>query len=395
MHKISDKICAWIDPERIEAEAMRQIENVAALPFVVQHVAVMPDTHRGIGATIGTVIATRGAIAPATIGVDLGCGCVAARTCFTADSLPDNLRAMREGIERRVPASVAKYNTKIQPTAFPRVAEMEARAVVNGAGVEYYDKVDHNWRLELGSLGSGNHFIEVCLDEQQRVWVMLHSGSRGIGNKLAMKHIDKAKRLMESMFITLADPDLAYFADKTPAFGEYIRDMLWAQHFALLNRDEMMDRVLEELRRDIEPNLETIEEERINCHHNYCEMESHMGMNVWTTRKGAIRARVNDMGIIPGSMASGSYIVRGKGNVASFQSAPHGAGRRMSRGQARKTITMDEFRESMKGIEYRDDPKLLDEARAAYKPIEQVMADSEELVEVVHELHQVLNVKGD
>jgi tRNA-splicing ligase RtcB len=395
MFPIGDKIMAWIDPARIEVEAMRQIQNTASLPFIYKHVAVMADCHYGKGSTVGTVIATQGAIIPACVGVDISCGMVAARTCFTSNDLPASLRAMREGIERRVPASVARYNSKIQETAIPRVQEMESRAGVNGAGIEYYDRVDHNWRLELGSLGSGNHFIEVCLDEKDRVWVVLHSGSRGIGNKLATKHIDRAKRLMESMFITLVDPDLAYLPDHTPAFGEYIRDVLWAQHFALLNRDEMMDRVLEELRRDIRPGLSTIEEERINAHHNFLSQENQMGRNVWVTRKGAVRARVDDLSILPGSMASATYIVRGKGNIASFQSAPHGAGRRMSRGQARKTITMEDFRASMAGIEYRDDPKLLDEARDAYKPIAQVMADSEELVEVVHELHQVLNVKGD
>jgi tRNA-splicing ligase RtcB len=395
MYEISEKIRAWIDPARIEVEAMRQIENTASLPFIYKHVVVLADCHYGKGSTVGTVFATKGAIVPAACGVDLGCGCVAARTCFIADNLPDNLKAIREGIERRVPASVARYNSKIHGTAAPRIQEMEYEAVRNGAGVEHYDNADHNWRLELGSLGSGNHFIEVCLDEKDRVWVVLHSGSRGIGNKLATKHIDKAKRLMESMFITLADPDLAYFAERTPAFEEYIRDMLWAQKFALLNREEMMDRVLEELRRSIEPNLESIEEERINAHHNFTVQENHMGRNVWVTRKGAVRARVDDLSILPGSMGTGTFIVKGKGNVASFQSAPHGAGRRMSRGQARKTITMEQFEESMKGVEYRHDRELLDEAPAAYKDVNQVLADSEELVEVIHVLRQVVNVKGD
>lgn len=397
MYKISDRIITFLDPADIELGAMQQIENVSKLPFIFHHVAVMPDCHFGKGATVGSVIVTRGAIVPAAVGVDIGCGMIAVKTTFSASQLPDNLKDVREGIERRVPTGFA-INQTIQASANGRVTELRDYAIGQPSRKESPDKVDDRWPKALGSLGGGNHFIEVCLDETDRVWVVLHSGSRGIGNRMAQMHIEKAKGLMKQYFITLPDADLAYLVDGTEEFSAYIRDLLWAQKFALLNREEMMDRVMVELSYLFfkEPGHGAeIEEERINCHHNFSQKEAHMGANVWVTRKGAIQMRQGQRGIIPGSMGTHSYIVSGLENPVAFHSAPHGAGRRFSRTEARRRFTMIDFDNAMAGIEHRRSDKLIDELPGAYKDVDLVMEQSKELVKIEHTLKQVLNVKGD
>ena len=397
MWQINDKAISFIEPEQIEPQALRQIENISKLSFVFKHVAVMPDCHLGKGATVGSVIATKGAICPAAVGVDIGCGMVAVRTRFAAKDLPDNLKDVRDGIERRIPAGFG-INSNIQPTAEARVKEMNEYAAYQPSRTVQPKDIDGRWAKALGSLGGGNHFIEICLDESDTAWVVLHSGSRGIGNKMAQVHIDKAKGVMRRYFIDLPDPDLAYLVDGTEEFGAYIRDLLWAQKFALLNREEMMDRVMTELSYLFfkeNGHQKEIEAERINCHHNFSQKESHMGANVWVTRKGAIQMREGMRGVIPGSMGTRSYIVGGLENIASFHSAPHGAGRAFSRTEARRRFTMADFDEAMKGIEHRRSEKLIDELPGAYKDIDMVMERSKDLVRVEHELRQVLNVKGD
>lgn len=395
MYKVGDKIITFIPPEDIEPEAMQQIKNISELPFVFDHVAVMPDCHLGKGATVGTVIATKGGIIPAAVGVDIGCGMIAVKTKFKRSDLPTDLAAIRKGIERRIPLSAGGQNNKITATAQTRIEEMEALA---GDRLPFYDKLMSGWRMGLGSLGSGNHFIEITIDENDDVWAFLHSGSRGIGNKIATTHIAIARALMEQYHIKLVDPDLAYFAEGTDEFKAYIRDMNWAQHFALLNREEMMDRVLTELSYTMynEGGHETeMSLERINCHHNFTQQENHMGQNVWLTRKGAIKATEGTLGLIPGSMGTLSYVVKGKGNIPSFSSAPHGAGRNFSRTEARRRYTMDDLKAAMKGKEWNESDAFIDELPQAYKDISTVMKNAEELVEIVHTFDQIINVKGD
>lgn len=392
MHQINPKIITFLDPTTIEPAAKVQLENIAALPFVFKHMAVMPDCHLGKGATVGSVIATKGAIIPAAVGVDIGCGMIAVKTVLTAAQLPDDLKKLREGIERRIPLSAGAFNREVSGTAAARVANLKLTAMVD------YDEVDPKWGQALGTLGSGNHFIEISLDEEDRVWVVLHSGSRGIGNKLASRHIKIAQKLMDDMFIALADPDLAYLPESNPAFAAYIRDLLWAQDFALLNREEMMDRVMTELSYTIygeNGHQAEIEMDRINCHHNFTQQERHFGHDVWLTRKGAIQMKKGQFGVIPGSMGTRSYIVEGKENLMAYHSAPHGAGRRFSRTEARKRFTLDDMTEQMKGVEYRHSKELLDELPGAYKDIDEVMENAKELVEIKHVLRQIVNVKGN
>ncbi len=393
MEKINDKIIAFLDPDTIEDKAKEQLYNISEMPFLFKHVAVMPDCHLGKGATVGSVIATKGAIIPAAVGVDIGCGMIAVRTKFNASELPDNLEQVRNGIERRIPLSAGSYNQKISKSAEPR-----AKKLANYEKDYYRDMTRTHWSRHLGSLGSGNHFIEVCLDENNRVWVVLHSGSRGIGNQLAQKHIKVAQKLMDDMFISLKDKDLAYLPEKHEGFQEYIYDLHWAQEFALLNREEMMDRVMTELSYTMygEDGHQTeIEQERINCHHNFTQQENHMGQNVWLTRKGAIQMRKGQLGVIPGSMGTRSYIVEGLENVLSYHSAPHGAGRRFSRTAARKQFTMEDMEREMEGVEYRHSKEFLDEIPSAYKDIDEVMENSKELVVIKHTLKQIINVKGN
>lgn len=386
-----DRIKLFLPEDSIEPEALEQVKNTASVPFLHHHVAVMPDCHFGMGSTVGTVIPTKGAVIPAAVGVDIGCGMIAVRTNLKRDDLKD-IKGVREGIERRIPVSAGGYNKKITETAGHRIKELEEMA-----GEIDYQNFDGKWHYQMGSLGSGNHFIELSLDEHGDVWAVLHSGSRGIGNKIAQSHIKIAKKLMDTWFIQLPDPDLAYLPQGIPEFGNYIRDLKWAQHFALLNREEMMDRVMAELATHIfddHKRAKELEVERINCHHNFTRVEHHLGADVWVTRKGAIEATEGKMAFIPGSMGTRSYVVQGKGNPMSFNSAPHGAGRRMSRGEARRTFTMKDFDEQIQDVEVRRDEAFIDELPGAYKDIDEVMENAKDLVEIRYTLKQFLNVKG-
>jgi tRNA-splicing ligase RtcB (3'-phosphate/5'-hydroxy nucleic acid ligase) len=392
VHQLHEKVVTFLPPESIEPQALDQIYKLAKLPIIFKHVAIMPDCHLGKGATIGSVFATEGAIIPAAVGVDIGCGMIAVRTKFHANHLPDSLEALREGIERRIPLGAGAYNSKLTTSARRRAAELEAGAATD------YSEIDAKWISQVGTLGSGNHFIEVCLDQNQQVWVVLHSGSRGIGNRLAQKHIKIAQKLMDEFGTKLEDRDLAWLPQDRPEFQAYIDDLLWAQDFALANSPEMMDRVMTELSFLFfgeNGRQNEIEQERINCHHNFSQREIHFGRNVWVTRKGAIQMKPGQRGVIPGSMGTRSYIVSGLENAMAFHSAPHGAGRRMSRGEAKRRFNMRDFDEAMRGVECRHSPKLIDELPMAYKDIDEVMENSRELVTVDHMLKQVVNVKGD
>ena len=388
MKKINDRLLSWASI--LDEKAETQARTTATMPFIYPHLALMPDAHLGLGATIGSVIPTLRAVIPAAVGVDIGCGMIAVRTQFTRSELGGDLRELREQIERAIPTSAGAYNRKIVATAEPRIRELEALAETAGFDPESYVG---NWRLQLGTLGSGNHFIEVSLDETDAVWLFLHSGSRGVGNKIALKHIKVAQAQMSRWWITLPDPDLAYLVEGTLEFTRYIAELNWAQHFALLNREEMMDRVIRQVNEWM--GIAVVEQDRINCHHNFTQKETHFGKSVWLSRKGAISARKGQLGLIPGSMGTASYVVEGLGNPVALESSPHGAGRNYSRSAARKTFTHEQLREAMVGIEYRDTEAFLDEIPAAYKPIDQVMADASDLVSIVHTLHQIVNVKGD
>jgi tRNA-splicing ligase RtcB (3'-phosphate/5'-hydroxy nucleic acid ligase) len=376
----------WTDD--IEDAAFQQLRNIARLPFVHHHgVVAMPDVHYGIGATVGSVIASERAIIPAAVGVDIGCGMNAVRTSLKASDLPDSLAALRHDIERGIPLGTGgQKQGKDWPSS--TMAEGLARITAKHPTIA---KNHAPW--QLGSLGSGNHFIEVCLDENQDVWVMLHSGSRGVGNLIGRYFIERAKKVMQRYFITLPDEDLAYFPEDTEEFRDYVEAVRWAQDYALENRRQMMGVVLKALHHTVKPFEVT--QEAINCHHNYVERESHFGRNVWVTRKGAIRAREGDLGIIPGSMGQRSYIVRGKGNCDSYHSCSHGAGRRMSRNAARKAFTVADLAAQTTGVECRKDDAVLDEIPGAYKDIDVVMDNQRDLVEIVHILKQVLCVKGN
>jgi tRNA-splicing ligase RtcB len=391
MDRLNEKIVTFLDSEKIEPAAKQQLLNMAELPFVFKHIAVMPDCHLGKGATVGSVIATKEAVIPAAVGVDIGCGMIAVKTKFFANDLPESLEKTRTGIERRIPLGAGAFNKKLTTTAQKRVAQLKASG-------RDYQAVDRRWTEALGSLGSGNHFIEISLDESDQVWVVLHSGSRGIGNKLAMKHIKTAQKLMDRNIVQLKDRDLAYLNEGQKEFSDYITDLLWAQDFALLNREEMMDRVMTELSYLFykeDGHQADIELERINCHHNFTQRENHFNENVWVTRKGAIQMKQGQKGIIPGSMGTRSYVVSGLENKMAYHSAPHGAGRRFSRGEARRRFTMDDFKRAMAGIECRHSVKLIDELPMAYKDIDEVMENSKDLVNIEHTLKQIVNVKGD
>ena len=387
---IGPNVLSWLPAEQIEESAMQQIENLSRMPFIFKHVGVMPDCHFGMGATVGSVIPTHRAIIPAAVGVDIGCGMIAVKTPLKRDDLPEDLSDIRKAIEHQVPLSAGRYNRSVKKTAKPRIEQMEAKAAELGR-LDFYDKLDKHWRKQLGSLGSGNHFIEVVLDEEGYAWVFLHSGSRGIGNRIAVHHVKIAKALMEKWYIDLPDADLAYLVEDTPEFDDYLTDLNWAQEFALLNREEMMERIIRLLQYrcgDFEP-VETIQ-----CHHNFTQREHHFGKNILVSRKGAIEAREGQLGLIPGSMGTRSYVVRGKGNAASFNTAPHGAGRRLSRGKARSEFTMADFDRDMVGIEVNRSEAFLDELPGAYKDIDLVMEQSAGLVEILHTFRQIVNVKG-
>jgi tRNA-splicing ligase RtcB len=383
----------------LETATIEQAAKASRLPFVKGHLALMPDAHVGLGATIGSVIPTQGAIVPSAVGVDIGCGMIAAETDLTAQRLPDDFDRFLGHIERVVPAGVGKgHSLATRSERENRAGRAPAYTGASPLNVKQISKITD----QFGTLGSGNHFVEVCLDESDHVWIVLHSGSRGIGNQLATRHIETAKGLMKKLFISLEDPDLAYLVEGTAEFDAYIADMLWAQEYARANREAMMDAVLTELwsfnATRVSSSDDGVGHEvwRTNCHHNYTEREHHHGADVWLTRKGAIRARQGDFGVVPGSMGTSSYIVRGLGNPASYSSCAHGAGRRMSRSRARREIPLQDFVTSMAGRDWQEAKaeQLLDEAPQAYKDIDQVMADQADLVAVVHTLHQILNYKG-
>lgn len=376
--------------EDVEDSALQQLKNVATLPFIHPHgIAGMPDVHFGIGATVGSVIATRGAIIPAAVGVDIGCGMIAAMLNIKLSDLPDNLILLRHSIERGVPLG-AGGRQKEAPGAMPTMTPQMERILVEDIKVKKIDDLGK----QLGTLGSGNHFIEVCGDEAQNVWIMLHSGSRGIGNQIGRHFIELAKREMERYFITLPDQDLAYLVDGSEHHEDYCEAVEWAQDFAMLNRKYMLDEVFRNLKAFL-PQLDIqMTATAVNCHHNYVAKEHHYGKDVWLTRKGAIRARTDDLGIIPGSMGQRSYIVRGLGNPASYHSCSHGAGRKYGRKEARKRFTVEDLKRATEGVECRKDESVLDELPQAYKNIDEVMENQKDLVEIVHTLKQVLCVKG-
>ncbi len=393
MEKITPKLLNWASI--LEKGTRDQAVTTASMPFIHPHLALMPDAHLGLGATVGSVIPTLGAIIPAAVGVDIGCGMIAVRTQLTVDELPTDRRPLREAIERAVPLSAGAANRKIsRDHTERRLEELSTAAEEAGFDPARYAA---RWDLQLGTLGSGNHFIEVTVDEKHRVWLFLHSGSRGVGNKIAQAHIKVAQRMCEQWHIRLPHRDLAYLAEGTDEFWAYIREMRWAQRYALLNREEMMDRVVRQFAEwcGLGSADEVHRAEEINCHHNYTEQEEHFGKQVWLSRKGAINAELGRPGLIPGSMGTASYVVRGLGNKVALNSAPHGAGREYSRSRARRTFTRDQLREAMAGIEYRDTDAFIDEIPAAYKDIDRVMADAAELVEIRHTLRQIVNVKGD
>ena len=377
----------------IDAATIEQANQTAALPFVYPHVALMPDAHLGKGAAVGTVIPTLGAVIPAAVGVDIGCGMIAARTRFTAADIADkDLARLRSSLESAIPLSAGNYNQSLRRYAFTqhRIDELEQLAADTDVDLSHSPK----WKLQLGTLGGGNHFIELCLDDEDAVWMFLHSGSRGVGNRIATRHINVAKELCRKRGVSLPNADLAYLEEGTAEFDTYIAELRWAQQFALANRAEMMDRFRQAFAHWLHVEPDDIETDRINTHHNYSTPERHGDKDVWVTRKGAVNAHEGVMGIIPGSMGTRSYIVRGKGNAAALCSAPHGAGRRFSRTEAKRRFTAADLAERMVGIEYRHGDAWVDEIPDAYKSIDVVMADSKELVEVVTSLRQVLNVKG-
>lgn len=385
MNRITDKLYSWAT--LIEQNTLDQAIRSSKLPFILPHLALMPDAHLGAGATVGSVIPTIGAIIPAAVGVDIGCGMIAVQTQFNLNDIIGNLTDLRIAIEKAIPLSAGHYNQTLTPSAEVRVNRLIEKSKKD------YKQISSNWDMQLGSLGSGNHFIELCIDENSNIWIFLHSGSRGVGNKIGMKHIKIAQNLCERWHIQLDDPELAYLIEGIPEFGEYLTDLHWAQDFALANREEIMDRVVECLEKFMGKQIE--EKQRINCHHNFTQQEHHFGRNVWLTRKGAIEATEGKLGLIPGSMGTCSYVISGKGNRMSFNSSPHGAGRNFSRSEARKRFTNEDLKIAMKGIEYKDSEAFIDEIPGAYKSIDQVMEDSKDLVNVEHTLKQILNVKGD
>jgi tRNA-splicing ligase RtcB (3'-phosphate/5'-hydroxy nucleic acid ligase) len=391
---------SWTRGVPFEAEARKQLENISRLPFIHRWVAAMPDVHWGIGATVGSVIATHGAVVPAAVGVDIGCGMMAVRTTLTASDLPESLRELRGEIEHAVPHGMSKTRGRRDKGSWgtpPADVDEEWKRLAprfDVITVKHGRVKNSNHRVHLGTLGTGNHFIEVCLDTEQHVWVMLHSGSRGVGNAIGRYFIELAKRDMGERLGSLPDENLAYLAEGSARFDDYVEAVSWAQDFALANRRLMMKHVLEAVARTpgIRPFQAT--DVAVNCHHNYVARETHYGKDVLVTRKGAVRAALGDLGIIPGSMGARSYIVRGKGNPESFTSCSHGAGRAMSRNEAKRRFTVADHAEATAGVECRKDAGVIDETPGAYKPIDAVMEAQKDLVEVVYELRQVVCVKG-
>ncbi len=391
-------IKAWTRGVGVEDAARRQLENVARLPVVFHHVAVMPDVHYGIGATVGSVVPTEKAIIPAAVGVDIGCGMSAVQTDLPASSLPDSLKNLRLAIEKAVPHGRTANGGRGDRGAWHDLPK-HAAAAWKTLDADYKQLIAKHPRVgqgndvnHLGTLGGGNHFVEVCLDETDHVWFMLHSGSRGVGNRIGSYFIALAKEDMRRHVKNLPDSDLAYLREGTQHFEDYVEAVSWAQRFAMTNRKLMMDAVIATARRELPPF--ELGEVAVNCHHNYVEREHHFGKDVFVTRKGAVRARLGDLGIIPGSMGAKSFIVRGKGNPESFMSCSHGAGRVMSRGEAKRRFSVEDHVKATEGIECKKDASVIDETPMAYKDIDKVMAAQSDLVEVVHQLRQVVCVKG-
>jgi len=393
-------IKAWTRGVLMEDQAAAQLRNVASLPFVFKWVAAMPDVHWGIGATVGSVIPTKGAIIPAAVGVDIGCGMMAVKTSMTANELPRNLHEMRTAIEKAVPHGRTDNGGRNDRGAWSEApanhldvwAKIDARY---NQILAKYPKLAHPQKVNhLGTLGTGNHFIEVCLDTEQNVWIMLHSGSRGVGNRFGSFFIELAREDMRKWMINLPDRDLAYLPQGTKHFDDYVLAVHWAQEYAMANRELMMANIIAALKASGEVPGFDATVEVVNCHHNYVAWENHFGENVLVTRKGAVRAREGDMGIIPGSMGAKSFIVRGKGNPESFMSCSHGAGRAMSRTEAKKRFSLADHEAATAGVECRKDAEVIDETPGAYKPIDAVMEAQKDLVEIVHTLRQVVCVKG-
>ena len=388
----------WTRGVPVEDEARKQLTRTSTMPFIFRHLAVMPDVHVGKGSTIGSVIPTLQAVIPAAVGVDIGCGMMAAKTTLSASDLPDSLGEIRTAIERAVPhgRTVGKRDKGAWGDQLPAAADAAWAMLAEPFArlIEKYPRLKNtNNRMHLGTLGGGNHFIEVCLDEAGAVWFMLHSGSRGVGNAIGSHFIDLAKKDMRTWMINLPDQDLAYFPEGTEHFDDYVEAVEWAQNFAQQNREVMMQNVVRAVREVISKPFET-HVEAINCHHNYVSRENHFGENVLVTRKGAVRARKGELGIIPGSMGARSFIVRGLGNAESFDSCSHGAGRTMSRTEARRRFSVDDHVAATAGVECRKDVAVIDETPAAYKDIDAVMHAQRDLVEIVHTLKQVVCVKG-
>lgn len=388
------KVPVKIYTDDIDPSAYEQLANMAQMPFIHSHIAAMPDVHRGIGATVGSVIPTKGAIIPAAVGVDIGCGMNAVRLSLGANELPDNLRGLRSAIERDVPVGFNMHKRDAVPDSTVRALSPGLDAIW-----EKHPKLKakkkkpyQSWVRQLATLGGGNHFIELCLDENEDVWVMLHSGSRGVGNAIGQYFIELARRDMEKIQKNLPDRDLAYFTEGTDHFDDYVEAVGWAQDYAMTNRREMMRIIIKVLQHKL-PAFK-VTKEAINCHHNYVEEEMHYGESVFVTRKGAIRAGEGEYGIIPGSMGAKSFIVKGKGNPSSFCSCSHGAGRVMSRTAAKKQFTSEDVEAQTEGVECKKDKSVIDEIPAAYKDIDKVMDNQTDLVEVVHTLKQVICVKG-
>ncbi len=393
-------IKAWTKGVAVEASAEKQLRNVASMPFVYKWVAAMPDVHWGIGATVGSVIPTQGAIIPAAVGVDIGCGMMAVQTTLNASHLPDNLKPLRTAIEKAVPHGRTENGRKGDRGAWGEIPKRQIgvwRQLERGYKIitDKYPNLNRgNDVNHLGTLGTGNHFIEVCLDESDRVWFMLHSGSRGVGNRIGTFFIELARKDMRRQIKNLPDRDLAYFEEGSEHFADYVEAVSWAQEFALYNRKLMMEQLVEAVANASELPGFSLTETAVNCHHNYVAREEHYGAEVLVTRKGAVRAGKGDMGIIPGSMGARSYIVRGLGNAESFHSCSHGAGRAMSRNEAKRRFSLDDHIKATAGIECRKDSDVIDETPMAYKPIDDVMNAQKDLVEIVHTLHQVVCVKG-
>ncbi|HEV7555773.1 MAG TPA: RtcB family protein [Kofleriaceae bacterium] len=391
-------IKAWTRGVNVEDAARAQLENIARLPIVFHHVAAMPDVHLGIGATVGSVVPTEGAIIPAAVGVDIGCGMMAIETSIVASQLPDNLKPLRTEIEASVPHGRTAHGGRGDRGAWNKIPKPIDRAWSELAAdyatlAERHPKLGHgNDVNHLGTLGTGNHFIEVCLDEREIVWFMLHSGSRGVGNRIGSYFIELAKKDMRRHAANLPDENLSYLREGTQHFDDYVAAVGWAQRYAAANRRMMMDAVVLAATRSL--GRFELGDMAVNCHHNYVELEHHFGKDVFVTRKGAVRARLGDLGIIPGSMGARSYIVRGKGERESFCSCSHGAGRAMSRNEAKRRFTLDDHVKATEGVECRKDADVIDETPMAYKPIDKVMEAQADLVEIVHELRQVVCVKG-